>query len=105
MDGRLSTKEKIEAIKRRRRAVELANYRMWRFNYCQEAFTPSFPPRLSYHEYPARSGTGALVTHQESLGDGPLGFLVVSYAADGQRWITAWSRKPVQKFDSPDDRL
>lgn len=100
-----SPRDKLEAAKRRRRLAAWASYEMWRERYCDEALSPSFPPRLNYNEYPMRSGSGALVVYQISLGwSGPY-FTVINVAEDGQRWLTVHETLPEERFWSPDGRL
>lgn len=86
--------EMDERMKRMRE--RLARNRMiWIELYEREAFTPSFPPELSYRSYPARSPSGSLLTHAELICSGP-NYHLIEHAADGTTWLSVHEKMPLE---------
>ena len=96
------TRQTIADLRARSDARRLARYREFCEVYGVEMFRPSFPPRLSYYDYPERAPSGALVTHCLPLGERNGDFAWINVAEDGTTWTTvAIGHKPDTSNSTP----
>lgn len=101
-----SAKAKIEEIRARNRERYEREAAELRGIFPTEIFKPSgrrkhsehgpFRPRLDFNDYPMRAPTGALVTHQVSLGWNGPNFMIQNCAEDGTTWLTIHETLPFE---------